>query len=389
MKKYDVIIVGGGASGLACAVALSKNKNLKILILEAGERAGKKLAATGNGQGNIGNDDLDISHYRSGNPDLVKSIISGNGEEVFKAIFGALPLSHAAYGRIYPAGKQASALVDILLARLNRSGVGIALKSKVTEINRGFTVLCESGEKYAADFVVLATGGKAQKQFGTDGSAYKLAERLGHKITPLYPSIVQLKTDTTHIKTLKGIRAQCRVLARSEGREKSFTGDIIFTDYGVSGNAIFYVSPLFASRGGTLEIDFLPDFEASFLIQTLESRLKEGVQESDLLSGILHNQIGRSVIRRSSGNIPSIVKTAKNFTLNVTGTLGFDYAQVTQGGVEIKQITDKLESKLCKNLFFTGEILDVDGDCGGYNLYWAFTSALAVAHAILGNYEKA
>lgn len=392
MKNYDVIIVGGGAAGLTCGIHLAENSNLKILIIEAGERAGKKLAATGNGQGNVTNTDMCVNHYRGGNLAAVEKIVNASDglEPLRPMLFTA-----DGKGRVYPSGKQASALVDALLRKISISGAELKLSAKVTDIKKTlssvFEITLEGGEKYAARHVVLATGGKAQKQFKTDGSAYKLAEKLGHKITPLYPSLVQLKTDTTCTKTLKGIRTECKVCAVIDGQAvRTEVGDVIFTDYGVSGNAIFYISPAFSSRTGQLIIDLLPEFSTEQVDEVLKKR-KENYDHAELLSGLVHNQIGRAVIKRAGANasVQKIVQTLKNFTLEVMGTLGFDYAQVTHGGVDMRDISDDLESKLVKNLYFAGEILDVDGDCGGYNLHWAFTSAKAVSETIIKNNEQA
>ncbi len=393
MKNYDVVIIGGGASGLACAVILAETPELKVLVIDSCDRLGKKLSATGNGQGNISNEDMDLIHYRSGSPEIVKSIIGNSqpSEKIFERIFGTLLYKHGSGGRIYPQSLQASSLTDILIERLRDRGVDILLSTRVTSVERGFTVNC-GNEKFSARFVVLATGGKAQKQFGTDGSSYVLAENFGHKITPLYPSIVQLKTDTAYIKNLRGVRVDCLAKAISkDGVEKSARGDVIFTDYGVSGNAVFYVSSVLAKKGGQLDLVFLPDFDEEVLKKVLMERKREGVYDCDLLCGLLHNQIARAVLRRAENEyitlfhddlISAIVHVVKHFTLNVVGTLGFDYAQVTQGGVDMSDISYSLESKLCENLYFSGEILDVDGDCGGYNLHWAFMGAVAVADSI-------
>lgn len=387
--NYDVIIVGGGAAGLACAAALSENPNIKILIIEAAERVGKKLSATGNGQGNIFNTDIDISHYRSGNLALVKKIAcpeNKSPEWACNRIFGTTLYKIGTMGRAYPQSLQASSLTDMLLRRLQNRGVEILLSKRVTAIeknNGGLIVIC-GGEKFFAEFAVIAAGGKAQKQYKTDGSAYSLAEGFGHKITPLYPSIVQLKTDTAFIKNLKGVKAECLVEAYVGGqRKKQIIGDIIFTEYGVSGNAAFYVSSAVCSGNGILKLVFLPEYSDEVLNNALVRRRAEGVETCNLLCGILHNQIARAILKRAaSEDISEIVKIIKNFTLEVRGTLGFDYAQVTRGGVDMRDISENLESKLCKNLYFAGEILDVDGDCGGYNLNWAFTSGVAVAEDI-------
>lgn len=388
MKNYDVIIVGGGAAGLACGVRLAEKSKLKILILDAGERAGKKLASTGNGQGNVSNSDIAIEHYRSGNLSTVKNIISdSDGLDCFQPML----FTTDERGRIYPSGRQASALVDLLLRKISDLGVEFCLATKVMNVEKGFTVTCDNGDKFTSRYLVLATGGKAQKQFKTDGSAYKLAEMLGHRITPLYPSLVQLKTDTAYTKTLKGIRTECKVTATVDGQAvRTEFGDVIFTDYGVSGNAIFYISPAFSERCGQIIIDLLPEFTCEKITEILNNRLAAGYPSAEILSGLVHNQIGRAVIKRAATNdIQKIVKTLKNFTLEVTGTLGFDYAQVTHGGVDMQDVSDNLESKLTKSLYFAGEILDVDGDCGGYNLHWAFVSAKTVAESIIKSNEQA
>lgn len=396
MEHYNVIIIGGGASGLACAVALSERKDIKILVVDAGARAGKKLSATGNGQGNIFNTDCDISHYRGGNSEIIKKIVYPKHSACDWAcnrIFGAMLYKQGSMGRAYPQSMQASSLTDILLNRLCDRGAELLLSTRVLNIEKkGEVFIVDCGEKlFSADFVVLATGGKAQKQFCTDGSSYKLAERFGHKLTALYPSVVQLKTDVGFIKNLKGVRANCAVTAIvGEKPVKTVVADVIFTEYGISGNATFYLSSVLTAGGGKVSIDFLPDYTCNRVASVLCARRADGIGDENLFSGILHNQIARAVIRRApSSNIADLVETAKKFTLDVKGTLGFDYAQVTQGGIDMSDIDSDLGSKLCKNLYFAGEILDVDGDCGGYNLHWAFASGITVADAISVRYEKA
>ncbi|HBN12368.1 MAG TPA: hypothetical protein DD415_01995, partial [Clostridiales bacterium] len=249
--KYDVAIIGGGAAGLACAVRLCQSeKQLKILIIEAADRLGKKLAATGNGQGNVSNADMSAEHYFGGGARLAEKLCCGDpyaGAKLFDCLF-----TEDERGRIYPAGRQASALTDCLMRGI-KDGADVLLSVKVTDISRGFVLTLSDGGRLETERVVLCAGGKAQKQFKTDGSAYSLAEKFGHKVTPLYPSLVQLKTDTRYIKSLKGIRADCVASAIVGGKVvKSVRGDVIFTEYGVSGNGVFSLSPYVTDKSGAV-----------------------------------------------------------------------------------------------------------------------------------------
>ena len=395
--NYDVAIVGGGASGLAAAsflgsLTVSSRKKFNICVIEGNFRLGKKLSATGNGQGNVGNTSISPRNYHSAGPQnfsggsvkMAYDIISRR-QRVYETLFHGI-FTADEKGRIYPAGRQASSLTDCLIKGLAAHNIATFTAVKVTGIKKDglFRLTLSDGKCISAKYVLLCVGGKAQKQFGTDGSSYALAEAFGHKITPLYPSLVQLKADTTHIKTFRGIRADCNLTAVVDGKEvASSRGDVIFTEYGISGNAVFSVSPAFAGKTGEVVIEFAPDISFETLRRDVLDKQKLGYAESELLTLTLNNQIGRAIIRRAASDKPEdIAAMAKHFTLNVTGTLGFDYAQVTHGGVDMRFVTDELESKLCKNLFFAGEVLDIDGDCGGYNLTWAFASACHVALAI-------
>lgn len=224
-----------------------------------------------------------------------------------------------------------------------------------------------------SDAAILCAGGKAAANFGTDGSAYALAQAFGHTVTPLSPALVQLRTDPDGVRGLKGIRMDALLTLEREGSEVcKFRGDVLFTDSGVSGDTVFRASS-YARAGDVLHIDFLPDVPAS--------RLKTIRKEGDLLC-ILPNGLARKLQRCAGENAQTLRDFVKNYRLRVTGTLGFGYAQVTKGGIPLAETDEAFMSKFRSGLFFAGEILNVDGECGGYNLHWAFASAHAVAEAL-------
>lgn len=401
MKKIKTAIIGGGASGLILFSSLFDKQN--VLLFERGERVGRKLSATGNGQGNVSNLCVLQEEYFSSERssalrigEILRAFDNHSLTEWF--LRRGVLLCADDRGRVYPTGRQASALTDALRFSLAREQGEIALNSCVSAISkRGKDFLLKvktaEGEKeYLAENVVLCAGGKAAKNFGTDGSAYALAESLGHTVTPLYPSLVQLKTDTTHIKPLKGIRVNGGVLTayfEESGEKRSETGDIIFTDYGVSGDATFRLSAFLTDKIGMgkkvrLSIDFLPDISETEIYKLLTEKKSAypDLSTNELLFGIVNNQIGRAIFKRANNDVRKAAKLVKDFSLSITGTLGFDYAQVTKGGVLLSETDENLESRFVKGLYFAGEILDVDGQCGGYNLQWAYSSAQTVAAAL-------
>ena len=399
MERIKIAIIGSGASGLFLATALQQKG--KIVLFERGDRVGRKLSATGNGQGNITNLAAERSEYFTvkGKAELAQELIQGAGVNDLYAHFQSLGvlLSADERGRVYPASRQASALTDALRFRVAQKGVDVRLSTRVYDIEKadgGFIVYAEDGanarkEKIFAEKVVLCVGGKAAKNFGSDGTGYALAQKFGHTVTALYPSLVQLKTDVTHTKTLKGIRVNDGGLmaVTADGALHHLRGDVIFTDYGVSGDAVFRISAFIAdkiSSGVCLTVDFLPDVSEQEIFETLQTKRAAfpDLAETELLFGIVNNQIGRVVMKRAKGNLREAARLVKAFDLTATGSLGFDYAQVTKGGIPLAEVTDELESRFVRGLYFTGEILDVDGQCGGFNLQWAYSSAMRVAHAL-------
>lgn len=376
MKQYQVAIIGGGASGLALATMLSRQGCRDILVLDRNDRMGKKLSATGNGQGNVTNLHMDETHYFSSDLKKVGHILRQFDEQAairFLTSLGGLFLADER-GRVYPASRQASSVTDLFRYYLD-GRVELRTNARVVSI-ANHTVRLETGERIQARYIVCCVGGKAAKQFGTDGTSYALAQELGHSLTPLYPALVQLKTDTARTKTWRGIRVD-GVLHYGK---IAVRGDVIFTEYGISGDAVFRMSSYLAGKkAATLSLEFLPEVPQEQILSLLRQK---NVPSGEQLCGIVNNQIGRSLVRL--GQTPEqMVSLLKGFELSVSGTLDFSYAQVTRGGIPMQEVTDALESQLEKDVFFCGEVLDVDGLCGGYNLQWAFASAAAVAREIV------
>lgn len=390
MKNYSAVIIGGGASGLAAAAFL-QNAVVKFALFERSDRVGRKLSASGNGQGNVTNLNMGAGHYFTDDKEKVRNIISDFDNfalvEFLQSLGGFFVSDEK--GRVYPSSRQASSVTDILRSYISYKGVDVFTGSFVSSVRHEkgkFTVTSKSGE-YSADNVMLCGGGKAQKNFGSDGNAYEIAKSFSHTVTPLYPSLVQIKTDTSYIKTLKGIRADAVLSVNAGGRRIKSRGDVIFTDYGISGNAVFYLSSYLAGdAGGEITVEFLPDVTEEKLISGIENKMRNrpDLDRNELLCCVLNNQIGRAVLKRCSSFTPEeIAGKIKNFTLEYKGTLGFDYAQVTRGGVPLKEVSSSLESLKRKGLYMCGEILNVDGECGGYNIQWAFSSAHAACKNIL------
>ena len=398
MKKIKTIIVGGGAAGLVAAVRLGERKGHSVLLIERNDRLGRKLSATGNGQGNITNINMSEEHYNPSARSAVRSVLARFGKDDLLQFFTKLGGLFVAdtEGRVYPASRQAASVTDLLRFALERLAVAVRLGENVLSAEkRGdtFIVQTDKGE-YCCESLILACGGKAAPHFGTDGSGYALAKQFGHSVTELVPSLVQLKTEQPPIRGLKGTRCECSVRLLCKGGEVCrAAGDVIFTDYGISGNAVFKVSPRW-KECDSVSIDFLPDIDSRALLTLLRDKAENfpDMRAEDLLRCIVNSAVGRCILRycavepataakNTADKIPAFVRAIKEFKIRLIGSLGFDYAQVTKGGLPLCELDENLMSKKVKNLYLVGELTDVDGACGGYNLQWAFSSASIAAAA--------
>lgn len=361
---------------MACAVLLARKGNC-VTVYERGERLGRKLSATGNGQGNVTNILMGAEHYFSDDVQKVARSLgrfSCDDTVRFLESMGGIFLPDSR-GRVYPAGRQASAVTDLFRRELARLNVAVVFDAHISELSHanGEFRLIWSGNEARADAAVLAAGGRAAPNFGTDGSAYSLAQSFGHTLTQCSPALVQLKCDPAAVRGLKGIRVDADLgVLRGGSTVYRARGDVLFTESGVSGDAVFRASS-YAKQGDTVEIDFLPD--VSF------ERIEKTVKSQDDLLCVVNNGLARVLAKRASEK-SQLPRLLKKFPLRVTGTLGYAYAQVTKGGIPLAETDENLMSRFRDGLYFAGEILNVDGECGGYNLQWAFTSAYLVSEAI-------
>lgn len=399
LKQYKVAVIGGGASGLLCAAELSRGENAlsfgDVLVLEKNDRVGKKLVATGNGQGNFCNADLSLSHYY-GDRGFISAFFKDNNIDVSEYFYRlGIPLCPDECGRYYPLSKQASSALDIirsfLLSRKCVIETGVTV-SNVNKSGESFVIKTNNGDKFFAENVVFAFGGKAGAHFGTDGGSYKLAENFGHKTTALSPSLVQVKTDKISIRGLKGVKERVRLYLYDGTKYiAESVGDLLFTDYGVSGNAVFSLSSKIAQTENPIfYADLLPEVDIKDLINILEFRKNaDYILDDDLFIGLVNKKLGQAVARfLDDRSIKNAAESLKKYKIKVIGTLGFDCAQVTKGGIVTDDVNPfTMQSKLCKRLFITGEALNVDGDCGGYNLAFAFLSGIKAAKSIKESYN--
>ena len=402
-NKFSVAIVGGGFSALVLACSLDRSLQKNSIIFEKLSRVGKKILSTGNGRGNFTNEFLSLNCYHGGDVSFAAYALKKYDNQVIRGFFEKRGvLSATENGRVYPMSFQANSLLDGL--RLSHSAA-VLESAEVTDISKndsGFELKTKLGTFYA-DTVVIAAGGMAAKNFGTDGDSYRLASRFGHKSSETYPSLVQMRAEKSDIKGLKGVKHDAQVsLYDGDKFIKSANGDLLFTDYGVSGNSVFYLSSYLAGISKPrLEIDFIRDCNVTALFNSLSSRAKEFADKGAefLLSGVVHSAIALKVARERLGDkklgdlgardINSAIEAIENYRVTIIGTLGFDNAQVTRGGILTKDVDPiTMESKLEKGLYFCGEALDIDGDCGGYNLQWAFSSAKCAAEAINERFDK-
>ena len=385
-------IIGAGASGMAAALAAAENENVQVILLERQVRVGRKLQATGNGRCNLTNIHAAQKGYHGEDVSFIRPAMDGMNPEKTLAWFRSLGLYTVTEdsGKVYPYSDQANSVVDVLRLALNKYNIDLRVGfevQKITKSDGGFSV-SNGEETVRCDKLIVACGGLAGTKLGGSMSGYKLLGKLGHKSTRLRPSLVQLKSEWGGLASLKGVRANANVkIYNGDKLHAESTGELQFTDYGLSGPVIFEVSRDACQGAGkwVAVLDLLP--HCADLEKELHRRAETDLPMEELLTGILHNRLGR-VLTKAAGiknkqaanelndtEIKAIVKTVKSFEVILTEPMGMENAQVTAGGILTKDFDpNTMESKLIPGLYACGEVLDIDGDCGGYNLQWAWSS---------------
>ena len=391
-------IVGGGAAGMMAAIAAARG-GAKVTLLEGNDRLGKKILSTGNGKCNLGNERLGIEDYYTGCPDLLEKLLGQFGTADTISFFQGIGLMvKSRNGYLYPACEQAAAVLDVLRYEVRAAGVEVATDFKAESIRLGrrarqFNVQGREGGR-SFDRVILACGGKAVPKTGSDGSGYRLAEKLGHSLVPVVPALVQLRCKEDYLKSVAGVRADALVtVITGSGKSIRERGELQLTDYGISGIPVFQVSRavnyiLRKERDVEVRIDFLPDIPAEALRHFAEKRasLRKGCTVEAFFTGILNKKLMLLFIRLAGlkaaedaasadpKKMRMVYSLCRCFTVHVIGSNTYDNAQVCAGGVPLDEVTEQLESRKAPGIYFAGEILDVDGKCGGYNLHWAWCS---------------
>jgi len=385
--NFDVAVLGGGASGIASGIAAGR-AGKSVVICERLLKPGKKILASGNGRCNLLNENIDESFYNPASRALVKNIFAKFGKEDIFDFFSGLGLHmYSDCGRMFPVTNQSSSVLKVLEMEIKRLAVRVETGFDVKDIayaKNCFVLSPGSGNKISASSLIVACGGRSYPSFGSDGSGYKFAERFGHKIIHPVPCAVPLVSKDPLCHPLQGqkISASAKVIAGGSVAAQA-QGEVLFTKYGLSGTAILDVSrqvSISINRDGKKQVyvvlDMVPFMDEPALTAEIQKRLKIYSCPDDLLAGIVPNKFAPALLSLlKTKDAAAITHGLKAREFIVTGTRGWNEADFTAGGVSVDEVNiDTLESNFKKGLYFTGEILDVDGVRGGYNLAWAWAS---------------
>ncbi|NLG04852.1 MAG: aminoacetone oxidase family FAD-binding enzyme [Clostridia bacterium] len=405
----EVGIIGGGASGIMTAIIAARNGH-HVTILEHNNRIGKKILATGNGRCNFTNMDMNTSFYHGEDVTFAGKILNQYNHLDTIRFFTELGLySKNKNGGLYPYCEQASAVLDVLRMEAARLHIHLIVEVHVTDIKKEdrFCVSCQDAKhnmkKLFFDKVVIAAGSQASNVQGSDGSGYELLKKLGLTVRKPLPALVQLQSDETYFKSVSGIRCDARLkLLVDQQVIHNERGELQLTAYGISGIPVFQLSSeaaraLDEKKEVRVVIDFMPDLESVDDMKLfLENRIRQNPEKicEELFLGLFHKNIGQLLLKLCGirGNVKSISltpeqctdlsKRIKQFDVPISATNPFDQAQTCSGGLKTSELSETLEVKKIKGLYVTGELIDIDGACGGYNLQWAWSSGMVAGNQI-------
>ncbi len=402
---FDLAVVGAGAAGFMSAITAARN-GMRVAIIEHKDRPGKKILATGNGRCNFTNECMGTEYFR-GNIKLIETALGRFDQRAtidFFAGLGVVPKNKNGY--YYPNSESAASILKALEMEAKRLGIKVYTSVEILDIRpdqTGFEILV-SGFKYVCKKLIIATGLLASPKLGSDGNLFPIIERMGHSFTRLNPALCGLKCHGFDFKRASGVRCQAVVTAYvDDSPVSSDRGELQIADYGISGIPVFQISRFAADAVVSnsrccIEVDFCPEYtetELAGLLLKYQQSMDGSFNFTDLLNGIFNEKLAIALLKHAgisekkqisdieAGEIEELVKSVKQTRLYVDGTRGFEYAQVCAGGIRTEEIDiETLESGLVKNMYFAGEILDVDGICGGYNLQWAWTSGFIAGSSV-------
>lgn len=404
MNTYDLLVIGAGPAGMMAAITASENGK-SVLLVEKNETIGRKILATGNGRCNLTNRYITVSRYHGGDSKFIENILKRFDQHETMNFFENLgvALKEEDKGRIFPRTNQAATIVDALKHQLLENGVEIQTDTTIKSIEKGefFTLTTEKGSTFLAKKLLIATGGKASYQFGSSGDGLFWAKNLGHTITPIHAALVPIEVTEKWVTDLQGIKLSAKVASVSDGQIiKETTGDVLFTHFGLSGPAIMShsreISPLLEQKQVKLTIDLYPEMSGNELDKKVEEIFKNNPKKNlkNTLAGLFPAGLvpiifklsgvdeNKNAAEASRQDREKIVNQIKNLCFTVSKIRPLKEAQVTRGGVATNEInSDTLESKIVKNLYFAGEIIDVDADSGGFNLQWAWSSGFVAGES--------
>ncbi len=427
-NHIDLAIIGGGASGMAAAwhaSSCSKERGtaLSIAVFERNDRAGKKLLSTGNGRCNLTNLDCSLRRFHGGSPEFCRYALERFPPTRVLTLFESIGVRCIVEegGKVFPSSLHASSVLDALRLALEENGIRLITGVKVSALEAdagGFRIVSgSSGRSWTASGTIVAAGGKCAPATGSDGGGYGLLRAFSHALIEPLPSIVQLTTETRLVKPLSGNKIRGAVTLVVDGRAiRTETGEILFTDYGLSGPPVLqlsgYVSrSLYEAKRGKVSgsaavlVDFMPELDAKEVERMLHARKERFRSRSleEFLTGLFHRRLAYGLLRFATGKPLSapvagltdvemgmLVRACKELPVNVTGTMPFSHAQITAGGIDTSGFDPgTMASKKVRGLFACGEVLDIDGDCGGFNLQWAWASGFLAGQSAVDYLEAA